>query len=114
MRRISAHFALLAICATLLAPFAVAEQEASLHACCLRTGAHHCQGDSHEAGVHSATNICPYAAPLLLTTYAGIETTKFRIGAPGLTGFVTYPNRHSHSPALVRYAPARAPPLAPV
>jgi len=113
MRRLVAHLALAAIYATLLAPFAIAEQESSsLHACCLRTGAHHCQGDSHEAGAHSATNTCPYAAPLLLTTYSGLEAAKFRISSPVLTGFVTQPNCHSQSPALVRDAAARAPPLA--
>jgi hypothetical protein len=112
MRRISAHFALAAIYATLLAPFALAAQESSLHACCLHTGAHHCQGDSSEAGVHSATNTCPYTAPLLLTAYAGIEAATFRVSSPALSGFVTHPNCHSHSPVLVRDAAARAPPAA--
>ena len=112
MRRISTHFALAAIYATLLAPFAIGVQESSLHACCLRTGAHHCQGDSHEAGIHSLPANCPYSTPVLLTAYAGIETAKFRISSPVLTGFVTQRNCHSHSPALVRDAAARAPPVA--
>lgn len=112
MRRFAAHLALAAIYATLLAPLALAAQESSLHACCLRTGAHHCQADSHDAGVHSATNTCPYAAPLLLTTYAGFEAGKFRISSPALTGFVTRLNYHLHSPVLIRDAAARAPPVA--
>jgi hypothetical protein len=112
MRRISAHFALAAIYATLLAPFALAAQESSLHACCLRTGMHHCQADSHEAGVHSATNTCPYSTPLLVAGYAGIQAAEFHISSPAVTGFVTDPNYHSHSPALIRDAAARAPPVA--
>src|SRR5256885_1470761 len=112
MRRLAAHFALAAIYATLLAPFALAAQESSLHACCLRSGAHHCHGDSHQAGVNSATNSCPYASPLLLTTYAGIQAAKFRVSLPALTDFVTHPNYHSHSLVLVRDAAARAPPVA--
>lgn len=112
MRRISAHLALAAIFATLLAPFAIAVQESSLHACCLRTGAHHCQGNSHETGIHSATNTCPYSAPVLLTAYAGIETAKFRLGSPALTGFVNRSSYHSHFLVLVRDAAARAPPVA--
>jgi hypothetical protein len=112
MRRLSAHFALAAIYATLLAPFALAAQESSLHACCLRTGMHHCQADSHEAGVHSATNTCPYSTPLLLAGYAGIQAAEFHVSSPVVTGFVTNPNYYSHSPALIRAAAARAPPVA--
>src|SRR5258708_2944385 len=112
MRRLAAHFALTAIYATLLVPFALAAQESSLHACCLRPAAHHSQRDSHEAGVHSATNTCPYTAPLLLTACAGIEAATFRVSSPALSGFVTHPNCHSHSPVLVRDAAARAPPAA--
>jgi hypothetical protein len=110
MRRFAAHFALAAIYATLIAPFALAAQESSLHACCLRTGAHHCQADSDEAGVHSAANTCPYSTPLLVASYAGIQAANFRISSPGLAGFVTHPNYHSHSPLLVCNSSARAPP----
>ena len=111
MRRISAHFALAAIFIALLSPFAPVAQM-SVHACCLRAGAHHCQEASREAGVHSAANSCPYAAPFFVITYAGIEAAKFRISSPALTGFVTHPNYRSHSSVLVRDAAARAPPLA--
>jgi len=111
MRRFAAHFALAAIYATLFAPFALAAQESSLHTCCLRLGAHHCQSDSHEAGVHSATNTCPYSVPLLLTGYAGIQAIEFHISSPAVSGFVTHPDYYSHSCALIRDAAARAPPV---
>lgn len=112
MRRLTAHFALAAIFATLLAPFALATQQSSLHACCLRKGAHHCQTDSHEAGVHSAGTACPYASPLPLITCAGLKTTKFRVFSLYISGFVTHPNYDSDSAVLVRDAAARAPPIA--
>lgn len=112
MRRFAAHFALAAIYATLFAPFALAMQESSLHACCLRTGVHHCQSDSHEAGVHSATSTCPYSTPLLLTGFTGIQAGEFRVSSPAVTGVITHPNDHSNSPALIRDAAARAPPVA--
>jgi hypothetical protein len=112
MRRLAAQLALAAIYATLLAPFTVAGQQASLHACCLRTGMHHCQTDSHEAGLHSATNSCPYSTPPLLASHNGIQAAEFHITSPAVTGFVIYLKYHSHSPALVRDAAARAPPVA--
>jgi hypothetical protein len=112
MRRFTAHFALATIFAMLFAPFALATQEASLHACCLRAGAHHCQTDSHEAGVHSARIACPYASPLLLSTYAGLQTPAFRVCSLRISGFVTHPNYDSHSAVLIREAAARAPPIA--
>jgi len=112
MRRFTAHFALAAIYATLLAPFAIAAQESSLHACCLRAGSHHCQLDSHEAGVHSAGSACPYASRLPLTTYAGLKTTKFRVCSLHISDFVARPSYDPHSAVLVRNSAARAPPVA--
>ena len=110
MRRISAHFALLLIYCTMLAPFLAAAQQSSLHACCLRAGAHHCQSDSHEAGAHSAGNVCPHAMPLLISGYVGIQSAKFRFNSPALSGFVTKFTSQLQMPALVRNSAARAPP----
>jgi hypothetical protein len=110
MRRISAHFALTAIYATLLAPFALAAQESSLHACCLRNGAHHCQQDSSEAGFHSKASPCPYIGPLSPTASFGLEPAKFIINSPAVAAFIV-----QHAPTLpsleaARNLSARAPP----
>jgi hypothetical protein len=110
MRRISAHFALTAIYATLLAPFALAAQESSLHACCLRNGAHHCQQDSSEDGFHSKTSACPYFGPLSPTASFGLEADKFSINSPAVAAFII-----QHAPTLpsleaARNLSARAPP----
>lgn len=110
MRRFAAHLGLAAIYIGLFAPFAIAAQQSSLHACCLRTGAHHCQADSSEAGFHSAANTCPYAAQLLPTTYSGLEAEKFRISSPDVAALVTHQSYHSHSASAIRDLPARAPP----
>jgi hypothetical protein len=110
MRRFAAHFALAAIYATLLAPVVLAAQESSLHACCLRTGTHHCHGDSSEDGFHSKTSACPYFGPLSPTASFGLEPDKFSINSPAVAAFIV-----QHAPTLpslesARNLSARAPP----
>jgi len=110
MRRVAAHLALAAIYIGLFAPFAIAAQESSLHACCLRTGIHHCQAPSNEGGFHSAANSCPYVAQLPPATYSGLEAAKFRISSPDVAALVTHQSYRSQSASAVRDLPARAPP----
>jgi hypothetical protein len=111
MRRFAAHLALAAIYAGFFAPLVVAAQESSLHACCLRTGTHHCQAPSNEAGFHSKGNACPYSAPLPPTVAFGLEPAKFRITSLDVSGFVTHKRSSSYSPLTVRNFAARAPPI---
>jgi hypothetical protein len=111
MRRFAAHLALAAICAGFFAPLVVAAQESSLHACCLRTGAHHCQAPSNEAGFHSKGNACPYSAPLPPTASFGFGAAKFRITSLDVAALVTHKRSSSYSPLAVSNLSARAPPV---
>ena len=110
MRRLAAHLALAAIYASFFAPIMVGAQESSLRACCLRTGTHHCQGNSNEAGLHSGTDTCPYAVPLPSTTYSSLEAAKFRLNSPDVAALVTQQHHHPRSASTIRDLPARAPP----
>jgi hypothetical protein len=111
MRRLAAHLALAAIYAGFFAPLVVAAQESSLHACCLRTGAHHCQAPSNEAGFHSKGNTCPYSAPLPPTASFGFGAAEFRITSLDEAGFVTRKRSSSCSLLALRNLSARAPPV---
>src|SRR6185312_1510012 len=111
MRQISAHFALAGICATLLAPLAVAAQESPMHACCLRAGAHRCKGGSHEAGFHSKASVCPYSASLPRTAAFALEIARFSIGSPDTFSVVSQSKYQSPSAAGRQPFSARAPPL---
>src|SRR5437868_760402 len=110
MRRISAHLALTAIYATLLAPFAFAAQESSLHACCLRSGTHHCQGDSTDSGLHSKASACPYFGPLSPTASFGLEPENISINSPAAAGFIVQHATSLRSLEAARNLSARAPP----
>jgi len=111
MRRLAAHLALAAIYIGFFAPFAIAAQQFSPQACCLRTGAHHCQGTSNEAGFRSKGNACPYSTPLPPTVAFGLEPAKFRITSLDVAGFVTHKRSSSYSPLAARNLSARAPPI---
>jgi hypothetical protein len=110
MRWLAAHLAFAAIWLGFLAPSIIAAQESAVHACCLRAGAHHCQGSSSEAGFHSATNACPYSSARLVAGFTGLKAVTFRISSPGIGGLVIRYNSYSDSRASVRDLSARAPP----
>jgi hypothetical protein len=109
MQRLAAYLALAAIYAGSFAPFLVAE-ESSLHACCLRTGAHHCQGTSSEAGFHAKSDACPYSAPLSPTALFGLEAEKFNISSPATADQLLQDSSRFHSSSAIRALSARAPP----
>jgi hypothetical protein len=88
MRRLAAHLALVAIYAGFFSPLLVASEQSSVPACCRRSGMHHCQETSNQAGFHSAGSCCPYATPLPLSTFTGIETSKFNVSSPAPSGFI--------------------------
>jgi len=111
MRRFAAHLALAAIYAGFFAPLVVAAQESSPHACCLRTGAHHCQAPSNEAGFHSKGDACPYSTPLPPTVAFGLESAKFCVASLDISGFATHKQSSSYSPLAARNLSARAPPI---
>jgi len=111
MRRFAAHLALAAIYAGFFAPLVAAAQESSLHACCLRTGAHHCQAPSNEAGFHAKGTACPYSAPLPPTASFGFGAAEFRITSLDVAGFVTHKRSSSYLPLAVSDFSARAPPV---
>jgi len=110
MRLFTAHVALAAIYIGILAPAALAVQESSLHACCLRTGTHHCQGQSTDAGFHSKASACPYAGPLSLTASFGLESAKFSINSPTAAEFTVQYASFFPSLTAARNLSARAPP----
>lgn len=110
MRRLAAYLALAAIYAGFFAPLVIAAQESSPHACCLRTGAHHCQAPSNEAGFHAKGNTCPYSAQLPPTASFGFGAAKFCITSLDVAGFLTHKRSSSYSPLAVRNLSARAPP----
>src|SRR6185437_14789482 len=110
MRRLAAHLALAAIYAGFFAPLLVA-QESTLHACCLRSGAHHCQGtSSEEAGFHSRRSTCPYAAQLPPAGSFGLEPAKFSITVPANIHLLLHSNSAFHLLIAVCDLSARAPP----
>ena len=110
MRRIAAHLVLAAVYAGLFAPLLMTEG-ISLHACCLRNGAHHCQAGSDEAGYHANRDACPYSAPLPPTASFGLETAKFVLICPAASGFVIKQARYFRPATTVRDLSARAPPI---
>ncbi|HKW16169.1 MAG TPA: hypothetical protein VJO35_01545 [Terriglobales bacterium] len=109
MRRIAAHLALAAIYAGFFAPLLVSEQT-SLHACCLRSGAHHCLGASSEAGFHAKNTACPYAAQFPPTTSFGLEASEFSISSAATAALPVARDSRSCSQIAVRLLSARAPP----
>jgi hypothetical protein len=109
MRRIVAHIAMLAVYAGFFSPL-LAAQQSSLHACCLRAGAHHCQ-ETSEAGFNSKANGCPYSTPLPSSAVFSLEPATFSISSPAITGVLT---QHSSSFDIALRTDdlsSRAPPL---
>jgi hypothetical protein len=110
MRRLAAHLALAAVYVGFFAPLLVAE-ESTLHACCLRNGAHHCQGtSSSEPGVHAKKNLCPYAEQFPPSTSFGLEPAKFAFTSASVIELVLHSDCDFRSLISVRDLSARAPP----
>jgi hypothetical protein len=110
MRRLAAHLALAAIYAGFFAPLLVSE-ESTLHACCLRNGAHHCQGtDSSEPGFHAKKSACPYAEQFPPTTSFGLEPIKVTVTSTAIVELVSHADFDFNSLISVRDLSARAPP----
>jgi hypothetical protein len=111
MRRIAAHLVLAAVIAGVLSPFVMAEGP-FLHACCRRSGEHHCQGQtSDEAGFHARINLCPYSAVLVASTPYALESGKFRISAPDPVKAVAADQIDRHLIADSGSISTRSPPL---
>ncbi len=111
MRRLSAYFALLLICAGALSPLLAAAQMSSVPACCRRSGIHRCQKDSGETGFHAPQAKCPYSTPITVARFPGLESKQFSLATPLIEGFValTAFDRDYTSAAYERSA--RGPPL---
>ncbi len=88
MQRFTARLVLLFFALGTCAPFLQALSAASLHACCLRAGLHHCQGSSSETGFHAPRANCPHSTPITLTAFNGLESAKFNLSTPAISGFV--------------------------
>jgi len=110
MRRLAAHLVLLSVCAGFFSPLLLAEQSV-IHACCRRTGAHHCQG-SDEAGFHSKTNNCPFSTPLPPGAVFGLEPAKASVTSPAVAGILVHRSSSFYIASPVRDLSARAPPIA--
>jgi|SRR5579864_2230055 len=92
MRRLAAHLALAAIWLGSLGAFVDMPQSSSAHACCLRSGIHHCQNSagapSSDLEFRAARTACPYSAPLPPTSFGGLEASTFSLASPTGAGFV--------------------------
>jgi len=116
MRRLAAHLALAAIWLGSLGPFVATAQNSSVHACCLRSGLHHCQNSSSDTSSSDAEfrapkNACPYSAPLPLTTFTGLETSIFGFASPIATGYITRKTSVPDYLSPLSELPARGPPV---
>ncbi len=110
MRRLAAHLVLAAIYAGFFSPLLVA-QESPLHACCLRNGAHHCQGTaSNEPGFHAKKTVCPYAEQFPPTTSPGVEPAQFSVGSTTTVELISHADSDFKSLISARDLSARAPP----
>src|SRR5579884_262625 len=110
MRRLAAHLALAALYIGFLSPLVVA-QESTLHACCLRNGAHHCQGTSSDQdGFHAKQTTCPYAAQLSPVAPFGLEPAKLTFGSPATVRLLVLNSSAWHSLIAISDLSARAPP----
>lgn len=113
MRRIAAHLALAAIWLGSFAPVVISSQLSTLHACCLRSGMHHCQSatnSSSDTEFRAPRSACPYSAPLPPSSFSSLETAKFLVAAPDLIGIVAARSSSSGFSHSVSRLSARAPP----
>jgi hypothetical protein len=116
MRRIAAHLALATIWLGSLAPLVDAAQISKLPACCRRDGMHHCEGaasasSSNNTEFRATRAVCPYAAPLPLTSFSVLEPSKFNLASPGVAGFIARQRSQSAFFSAVYDLSARGPPF---
>jgi len=115
MRRLAAHFALAAIWLGSLSPLVYTAQISNLPACCRRSGLHHCQAPASESSSNvefrSTAAGCPFSAPLTVTSFAGLETSKFTVASPKIARFVVRQTSLSGFLSSVSVLPARGPPV---
>jgi hypothetical protein len=116
MRRLAAHLALVSIWLGSLTPFLAAAETSNLHACCLRNGMHHCQGAGSDSSSSStefrATRAaCPYATPLPLTNFSGLEASQFSLPSPGVAAFIAAQSSQPAFFSAVYTLSARGPPV---
>lgn len=81
MRRLAAWVAMAVMWLSSLSPSLAAFVDSPIHPCCLRTGAHHCQGASGEAGLHRAPTPCPYSLPLSVQAFSGLAAPGVQTAA---------------------------------
>jgi hypothetical protein len=110
MRRFAVHLVLAAMYAGLFAPLLVQEQSL-VHACCLRSGAHHCQRRTSETEFRSARSLCPYSQSVAVTTVSNAaEWWRFEIRLPGKARVLPTPAARLRTTAEISGLSARAPP----
>jgi hypothetical protein len=110
MRRIAAHLAIAAIYLGSFAPLLVAEASTQ-HACCLRNGAHHCQGtNSNEPGFHAKNTACPFSSQFPPTSSPGLEPAKVSFASTTMVELLSHTDSDFRSLTSVRDLSARAPP----
>src|SRR5258708_34796539 len=89
MQRLTARLLLLLVVVSgNFAPLVKAISVQPAHACCLRAGAHHCQGSSSETEFRATGSVCPYSAPGPLTVFTGFEAPIFSIASPAVAGLI--------------------------
>jgi hypothetical protein len=113
MRRVLAHLALAAICIGFLSPLLTAAQLSTVHACCLRKGSHHCHelfGLADEKEFRAKHEACPYSARMTLSTFHGLQATKFDLRSPWISGIAAQTAIESGFSAAAREWSARVPP----
>jgi hypothetical protein len=111
MRRFSAYLALAVVWASALSPFLATAKVSTVHACCLRSGMHHCQKYSGETGFHAPQAKCPYSAPIPIARFTALESEQFILSTPLIAGFVA-PTRLDRRYTSAFYdRSARGPPL---
>jgi hypothetical protein len=113
MRRMFALLALAATCIGFLSPLIAAAQLSPIHACCLRTGKHHC----HEFSTPSAEytfrakhDRCPFSAPLTLSTFQGLHATRFHFRLHWRSSIVAQSAFERGYPITTREWSTRGPP----
>lgn len=80
MQRWFANLALVAICVGTLSPFFAAAQVSSVHACCLRNGAHHCADSADPSSEHTVRvkcSACPWNVANSGTSAQGLHAARF-------------------------------------
>jgi len=114
MRKVLAHLALAATCIGFLSPLLTGAQLATVHACCLRKGSHHCHersGLTDEKEFQAKREACPYSARVTLSTFHGLQAPKFDLQSPWISGSIAQTPLDPAFCSASRDCSARAPPI---